>query len=309
MLKEKGNFMISSGQITSLSKITGIFIILITISIPLKANDSIDNYLKLGEEYYLSNQYFLSYQNFSSAFILEEDSEKALVYGNKALESCINLNRINEGRWLIDKLSSMEDKKEYYDSLSILLLLKNNQVKHADIVLSDNDISKENMKILNAYSLFLKDDYIKSREVVNTIKLNSERLENLKISFNIEPDFNKKSPVLAGILSGIIPGAGQIYTGHTFDALNSLTLTGLLGGTSGVLWYYEMERDHNDRNYFLPTFSTVLFSFFYITNIYNSVNSANRYNSFQENKYYGNVLDKFKLIINDTGFFLGYRFK
>lgn len=301
--------MISSGQITSLSKITGIFIILISISIPLKANDSIDNYLKLGEEYYLSNQYFLSYQNYSSAFLLEEDREKALEYGNKALESCINVNRINEGRWLIEKLSSIEDKKEYYDSLSILLLLKNNKIKHADNILSNYDNSKENLQILTAYSLFLKDDYIQSMEVVNSINLDIEKLDNLKISFNVEPDFDKKSPVLAGILSGIIPGAGQIYTGHTFDAVNSLSLTGLLGGTSGVLWYYEMERDHNDRNYFLPTFSTVLFSFFYITNIYNSVNSANRYNSFQENNYYGNVLDKFKLIINDTGFFLGYRFK
>lgn len=301
--------MILSGQTISLPKITGFFIILIILSTPLKGNDQVDNYIKLGEEYYSSRQYFLSYQNFSSAFLLEDNKELAIDYGLRALESCINVNRLQEGRWLIDKISSIEDNKEYYDSLSILLLLKNNQIKQADKLLKDNDTHNDNTQILNAYSLFLKDDYKESREVVNSIIIESENLENLKTSFNIEPDFNKKSSVLAGILSGIIPGAGQIYTGHTFDAVNSLSMTGLLGATSGVLWYYEMERDHNKRNYFLPSLSSVMFSIFYVTNIYNSVNSANRYNSFQENQYYGSILDKFKIIINDTSFFLGYRFK
>lgn len=301
--------MITSGRTIFLSPTIGFFIILISISTQLKANNDIKNYIKLGEEFYQSNQFFLSYQNYSSAFLLEKDSDVGVVYGLKALESCLNVNRLPEGKWLIGKLSLMEGKKDYYDSLLSLLYLKNNNVKKANDLLKNLYPNRDNIKLLNAYSLFLSDNYNESREVINSLSLENENINSLKQSFNVEPVFKKKSPILAGILSGIIPGAGQLYTGHTFDAINSITMTGLLGATSGILWYYEMDREHSDRNYFLPSISTVLFSVFYVTNIYNSVNSANRYNSFSENQYYGSILDKFRIIINDSVFFVGFRFK
>src|SRR5262249_36619242 len=79
-----------------------------------------------------------------------------------------------------------------------------------------------------------------------------------------------KSPVLAGILSGLLPGGGQLYNGRVGDALLAFFLNGLF--IAGAI-----EAVHSN----VPAVAGVL-SFFeagwYAGNIYGAVNGAYKYN-------------------------------
>ena len=79
-----------------------------------------------------------------------------------------------------------------------------------------------------------------------------------------------KSPVLAGILSGLVPGSGQLYNGRLGDALLAFFLNSLfiVGAVEAV---------HNDAH----VVAGVL-SFFeagwYAGNVYSAINGAQKYN-------------------------------
>jgi tetratricopeptide (TPR) repeat protein len=48
-------------------------------------------------------------------------------------------------------------------------------------------------------------------------------------------EVRRKSPLVAGLLSAVIPGSGQVYTGHYFDAVQALFFVAGLGlGTIGL---------------------------------------------------------------------------
>lgn len=91
-------------------------------------------------------------------------------------------------------------------------------------------------------------------------------LENLEK--RVDPD--EKSPLFAGILSAIFPGAGRIYTGDYGEAAASMLLTGIFGylAVSNFIDGYPR--------------SGIIFSsialFFNAGNIYGSVLSAKAYN-------------------------------
>lgn len=306
---EKGEFMTYPGQTIFLRRIFGIFTLLLLTS-PLTSNSIKDTYITLGEEFNRSGQDFLSYQNYISAYLLEEDSDKSIELGLKALKPCLNLNRLNEASWLINSLSLKEDNREYYQTLMALILVKTDNLNKADDVISILDLESNNRaKLINSYYYFLKDDYTKTKEILSTIKNSSKQSEvnDILDKLNTPLDFKRKSPLLALTLSSIIPGSGQIYSGLTYDGINSFIINGLLGGTAATAWYYEINRDHDKRNYTLPIISTLAFSFFYITNLYNSYNSANRYNSYNESRYYDSIFNRLQLIIEDSSYFIGYR--
>ena len=81
-----------------------------------------------------------------------------------------------------------------------------------------------------------------------------------------------RSPLLAGFLSTLVPGAGRLYTGRVGDAVNSVLLVGLTGWQT----YDGFRRDgiSSVKGWTLGTLSTV----FYIGNIYGSAISARLYN-------------------------------
>jgi outer membrane protein assembly factor BamD (BamD/ComL family)/TM2 domain-containing membrane protein YozV len=80
----------------------------------------------------------------------------------------------------------------------------------------------------------------------------------------------QKSPVLAGLLSGVLPGSGQLYNGRLGDALLAFLLNGLfIAGTIEAI-------DHGEL-----AVAGVL-SFFeagwYVGNVYGAVNGAHKHN-------------------------------
>jgi hypothetical protein len=101
--------------------------------------------------------------------------------------------------------------------------------------------------------------------------------EGLAESSQRYPDIPKKSPALAGGLSALLPGAGQLYINRPIDALISF----LLNGT--FIWATtEAFRNDND-----VTGGILLFfeAGWYTGNIYNAASGAHKFNRRSEQQF------------------------
>ncbi len=79
-----------------------------------------------------------------------------------------------------------------------------------------------------------------------------------------------RNPRAAGVLSAVLPGAGQLYVGERRDALTAFVMNAaLLGTTSAFLWR---------RNWYAAGASGLATAGFYAGNIFSAVNAAHRRN-------------------------------
>ena len=107
----------------------------------------------------------------------------------------------------------------------------------------------------------------------------SESADNLqKICLDLKKHKNK-SPVIAGILSGIIPGSGKFYSGKKGEAISAFISTTGLG-----LITWESYRK-SGLNSFRTLFFGTAFAFSYVANIWGAVVSVN----ILETEYRSNV--------------------
>ncbi len=79
-----------------------------------------------------------------------------------------------------------------------------------------------------------------------------------------------RDPRVAGVLSGVLPGAGQLYVGEPRDALTAFVVNGLLmGATATLVWR---------KNWFAAGATGLATAGFYAGNIFSAVNAAHRRN-------------------------------
>lgn len=116
------------------------------------------------------------------------------------------------------------------------------------------------------------------------------RLQNL---LTLHKETTKKSPILAGILSTLIPTAGRHYAKDHKDAIFSL----LFMGTSGFQAY----RRFKAKGIESPSgwAYAIIFGGFYTGNIYGSVKAAQRYNKQKYQKIYDGTKSYFELYYID----------
>ena len=80
----------------------------------------------------------------------------------------------------------------------------------------------------------------------------------------------EKSPVLAGVMSAILPGSGYIYAEHYGDGITALLINGLfIVGTVAAI---------NNENYAVAGIVGGIGVPFYLGNIYGSANAAKKWN-------------------------------
>ncbi len=80
----------------------------------------------------------------------------------------------------------------------------------------------------------------------------------------------RKSPVLAGVLSAIVPGSGYMYAGRTGDGITALIVNGLfIAGTVVAI---------HQENYAVAAIVGGIGLPFYVGNIYGSANAATKWN-------------------------------
>ena len=101
----------------------------------------------------------------------------------------------------------------------------------------------------------------------------------------------RRSPTVAGVLSALVPGSGQVYSGRTADGLYTFVGMVVLSGAS--LYYADQER------YEVAVPVGVLGAFFYGNGIYQSVQSARVFNVQRE----GQFRDRLQREIRGSGLF------
>lgn len=116
--------------------------------------------------------------------------------------------------------------------------------------------------------------------------LSSELKRMDQISKELE-NRHKKSPVIAGILSGIIPGSGQIYSGKTGQGIAAFLLS------SGLALVTIENYSKRGPERFETIFFGTVFSVFYIGNIWGATFSAkianNEYNELTDKQILFNL--------------------
>jgi len=107
-------------------------------------------------------------------------------------------------------------------------------------------------------------------------------LSHFKIKERESPQ--KRSPILSGFLSLLLPGAGQVYSGRLGDGLYSFLVVGTLGG---ITYYYGKEKEKAKFYLFLS-----LTSLFHLGNIYGAIIAASDYNQKEERSFISRVEER-----------------
>jgi TM2 domain-containing membrane protein YozV len=158
---------------------------------------------------------------------------------------------------------------------AFLLSMKNELLIEPKLIKPSNNLSFDAIYIksinrLTTISMLYADEFNITKE--KFISPFDEEEQNSVLSFydyKVEPPY--KSPVLAGVLSAIIPGSGKMYVGEWGDGITALVVTSLFA----FLAYDNFRADHNTRAWIF----TGLSAFFYAGNIYGSISSAQIFNA------------------------------
>jgi len=277
-----------------------------------EANLKLLDLRQLAKQFYDENKYFLSYIYNLSFYHLTIDPAEKIKAGLDALDSCLMDNRFQEAEELIYKLEiNSPQLKEYMTYKCGYSLLMSGRFADGDIYLTKLQQSEKlltKIQFLRAYAKLNLNQPKECIEYLNKIKdeefPHMDELNEIKHDLATGAKGGKKNKLVAFGLSAFIPGAGQAYSGLYFDAIQDFGFNLVLGYSAYASWRYELTYERGDRNYTMPLISTVVWGIFYLTNLHNAVNSANKANLYRENTYYTNILKKFQLVIKDKDYFL-----
>jgi len=281
----------------------------------LKADDKyveVSDLKKLAENFKKNDEHFLSYIfNFSSYFLSTNENEK-LEFGLNALDSCLLTQHFEEAERIITILSNdFPEINEFLKYKYGYILIKSNRFIDGEIYLrnlqnSNIDINK--ILLLRAYAKINSNQIESCKDILSRIDINnfnySKELEEIKFGLSNPKKIKKKHTFIALPLSILIPGAGQAYSGFYFDAIQDFAFNSILGYSTYASWKLEMSYNRKNRNYILPICSSAVFGIFYLTNLYNAINSTQKANLYIENQFYKKYIDKFDIIVNDKEFML-----
>jgi len=101
--------------------------------------------------------------------------------------------------------------------------------------------------------------------------------ENLRLMLDEYRQLPRKSPQLAGTLSALLPGAGQLYTERPKQAAVAFTLN--------AAFIYAAIEAWNNENYAVASILTMFEIGWYGGNIYNAANNAHKINQQRETEF------------------------
>jgi len=185
--------------------------------------------------------------------------------------------------------STFYHKSRFFSAYNYLYL---GDTAKARITLDNIWIRRANMKTLQRFeragmALMSRDfdKFDRSIDFVDTtyyaVAMESSRLNKFVTELK---NHRKKSPLLAGVMSSLIPGSGKIYGGNTGEGISTL-LT--VGGLGLVTW--ENYRKKGLSN-FRTLFFSAVFTAFYIGNIYGTVFSVKIAEEEFQNEYDHKIL-------------------
>jgi putative component of membrane protein insertase Oxa1/YidC/SpoIIIJ protein YidD/TM2 domain-containing membrane protein YozV len=103
----------------------------------------------------------------------------------------------------------------------------------------------------------------------------------------------RRSRLASTLLSAILPGAGQLYSGRAGDGAYSF-LT--VAGTGLATWWYAADLRHRDRTRVKVSIFGVITALFYAGSVYGANTAARDYNQLQERRYVQRADSLFELL-------------
>ncbi len=171
----------------------------------------------------------------------------------------------------------IEQNSPYYQS-SRLEIMKNYFLKgnysglRKEFPLDDNSISQNKIPEVKLLCI----TYLKDNEKIPPFKdfakqFDFSEQEEIRTLYQMKVNPPSKNPLVASILSAIIPGAGKFYTGEISDGILAFVTTGLFS----FLAYDNLKANHNFRGGLFSGLAVM----FYAGNIYGSYASAQIFNA------------------------------
>jgi hypothetical protein len=262
------------------------------------------------KEYQLS--YFYNY----SSYLLETDSSRKVSAAIDAIDACLFTGHYPEADRIIFDLdaagNSVADLLKMKYSYS---LLRQKEFTSAEIYLSR---VSDPGRFPNQYHFMKACAEINSKqktECLNDLSLIDDsfsaktELAEIKNELTSPKNFRKKHVAIALPMSVLVPGLGQAYSGFYFDALQSFGLNAAFAIGTYSAWKYELSKSYDQRNYVLPSVSSLIFSVFYITNLFNVVNVTQKANLYSEDQYYRKLAEHFDLILDRNEYLIRFKIK
>ena len=252
-----------------------LFILILLISLPSEGQN-INNRIHFAN--YLLNQQFNQEAIFESNQILQlrvtPSQKDSLFYIRGWAE--YNLKELRVSSQSLGKVSPSSvfyPKSQLFGAYNLIYLRDFNQA------LSVLDSFKTETPLNRHFSLFLRSgidllerDIPSFRTTVEKIPADyygyTKELSKLNTIADELATHKRKSPLLAGILSGVLPGSGQVYSGKTGQGIAALLLT------TGLSLVTIENYTKRGPDAFETIFFGSVFTVFYIGNIYGAAFSA-----------------------------------
>ncbi|MBN1550962.1 tetratricopeptide repeat protein [bacterium] len=198
-------------------------------------------------------------------YVEENDYFEAMKHFTELINTAPNLDWAQIARYSLSEVFYRQNS--YQQSLHELSLLKRAHINHQrvfSIEYSEMWCHLRKKQIEEAVSVIRNGDW--SQEL-NNVMLLENKIEELK-------RIPMKKPSVAGSLSAIFPGAGQLYCGRIRDSISSFLINGLFIGAI----IYSANENHQSEALILGFFEISWYS----ANIYHAINLAYKVN---ENAY------------------------
>lgn len=270
----------------------------------------------LGVKFMQKGEYQLSYFYNYSYYLLSADLQKKKEAVIDAVDACLLTGHYPEAEKVIFDAENFG--AEFSDQLKMKYgysLIKQKEFTRAGIYLSkveDPGRFPNQYHFLKAYTdINLKNtpECLGNLKAIDTSFPDYTEAGNIIGVLSADKKFRKKHLALSLPMSAILPGLGQAYSGFYFDALQSFGLNAAFGVGAYSAWKYELTKDKADRNYVLPGVTTLVFSIFYITNLYNTANVTQKANLYAESEYFRKISDRFDIIFDNNAYFVRFKIR
>jgi outer membrane protein assembly factor BamD (BamD/ComL family)/TM2 domain-containing membrane protein YozV len=282
------------------------FLILFCFSEEIKAFSSYDNKEKNDFSFACSlfkeGDYYRAISEFKRALYFSEDEKLNPIIRYNIGICYQKANRLNEAFQTFYKLSEDYPDSEIAKKSKIHLGLvsfmagnyitainqlkefekKYNEDKTVVYLLAFSYLNEKDWKTSSQYFTRLQERFPDSKYTKKTKDFNKEILKGEKL--------HRKSPVLAMILSSLIPGAGQIYCDRYKDGVLAFLYNSILFYTT--YYSYTLNKEKNNTSTYV-WFSIA--GIFYIANIYGAISSAQNANLIIESNFISGFMKNFSI--------------
>ena len=233
-----------------------------------------DNSFKFGEYLYNSNQYDLAVREFERCVFLKPHDRESFLYLFKihrkenAFGKAIDSYKRYSGNLNFNEMDTTFGS-EYFK-----LLIQNDKYLDAASFLDINPLftADHNLKLS---TILLRKEWKDADQFAN--KMN-DRVNKSLAEITVQGlALKRKSPVLAGLFSAVLPGFGKAYSGRWKDGVISFLMTSTAA-------FVAVRGFNKNPNSFYPWAMGTLSLVYYSGNVYGSVQAAKKYNKNKEDE-------------------------